>query len=285
MKKLFNIRLPLLYALTLVAGIVFATLVEYFIFSSLWVLLPVGLTLCACVIFGIKFKNLRLVALLISVVAVFAVGFIYTSVLIFNYCNKDVFIDSAVMIYGRVSEVGLTSKGTRFIVLENVRFGDTPVNGKLIAYFLENAGEYCRRGYEVSLYSQPEAFSFISSGSVNYYAACGVKYSCVVAGSLQAKYNFSLFGEIAYSIEQMLYSNLDAETASVALALLTGNADLISSGTIAAFRGGGIAHVFAVSGLHIGVIYAAFSTLLKRTPLNRYVSAAIRIALVFLFAG
>ena len=285
MKKLFNIRLPLSYAVTLVAGIVLATIVEYFKFSSLWALLPVGLALCACAIYGIKFKNFGSVALLISVIAVFAVGFIYTRVLIFNYCNKDVFVDSAVMIYGRVSEVGLTSKGTRFIVLENVRFGQTAVNGKLIAYFLENAGEYCRRGYEVSLYSQPEAFSFISSGSVNYYAACGVKYSCVVAGSIKANYGFSLFGEIAYRIEQMLYANLDGETASVALALLTGNADLISSGTIAAFRGGGIAHVFAVSGLHIGVIYAALTAVLKRTPLNRYVSAAIRIAFIFLFAG
>ncbi|MGN1060924.1 MAG: ComEC/Rec2 family competence protein [Candidatus Coproplasma sp.] len=285
MKKLFNIRLPLLYALMLVAGIVFATVAEYFKFSSLWTLAPVALTLCVCVFIGIKLKKARSVLLLISVAAVFAAGALYTSALIFNYCNKDVFIDSAVMIYGRVSEVGLTSKGTRFIVIENVRFGETYVNGKLIAYFLEDAGEFCRRGYQVSFYSQPEAFSFISQGSVNYYAACGVKYSCVVAGSLQAKYSFSLFGEIAYAIEQMLYSNLDAETASVALALLTGNADMISSGTIAAFRGGGIAHVFAVSGLHIGVIYAVVSAILKKIPLNRFVSAVIRIIFVFLFAG
>ncbi|MGN0805437.1 MAG: ComEC/Rec2 family competence protein [Candidatus Coproplasma sp.] len=285
MKKPFNIRLPLTYATVLVAGIIFATLAEYFKFSCLWAFIPIGLTLCVCVFIGVKFKKVKPVAFLFSVAAVFAVGVLYTGVVIFIYCNKDVYVDGAVMIYGRVREVGLTSKGTRYAILDNVRFGDTSVGGKLIAYFLEDAGEYCRRGYEVSLYSQPEALPFLSQGSVNYYAANGVKYSCVVAGSLEAKYNFSLFGEIAYKIEQMLYASLDGETASVALALLTGNADMISSGTISAFRGGGIAHVFAVSGLHIGVIYSVISAALKRTPINRYVSAALRIAIIFLFAG
>lgn len=285
MKKLFNIRLPLLYAVMLIAGIVFATLGQYFKFSCVWGLIIVGLLLCVCTFIGIKFKNFKLVVSLFLAIAVFAVGVLYTGILIFNYCNKDVFIDDAVMIYGKVCEVGLTSNGTRYVVLGNVRFGDTEVNGKLIAYFLENAGEYCRRGYEVSLYSQPEALSFISQGSVNYYAAKGIKYSCVVAGSLQAKYSFSLFGEIAYKVEELLYSCLDSETASVALALLTGNGDMISSGTISAFRGGGIAHVFAVSGLHIGVIYGVISSLIKKTPINKYASAVLRIVIIFLFTG
>lgn len=285
MKKPFNIRLPLLYALSLVAGIIFATIAQYFKFSSVWGFLPAGLLIGVCIFCGIKFKKVSYAIILFLAVVLFTVGVLYTSILIFNYCNTDVYVDSAVMIYGKVSEVGLTSKGTRYIVLNNVRFGDTEVNGKLIAYFLENAGEYCRRGYEVSLYSQPEKLSFISNGSVNYYAAKGVKYSCVVAGSLQAKYAFSLFGEIAYKIEELLYSCLDGETASVALALLTGNADMISSGTISAFRGGGIAHVFAVSGLHIGVIYGVLSSLLRRTPLNCYVSAVIRVIIIFTFAG
>lgn len=285
MKKPFNIRLPLLYALSLVAGIIFATIAQYFKFSSVWGFLPAGLLIGVCIFCGIKFKKLSFAIKLFLAVIIFYIGVLYTSILIFNYSNTDVYVDNAVMIYGKVSEVGLTSKGTRYIVLTDVRFGDTEVNGKLIAYFLENAGEYCRRGYEVSLYSQPEKLSFISSGSVNYYAAKGIKYSCVVAGSLQARYAFSLFGEIAYKIEELLYSCLDGETASVALALLTGNADMISSGTISAFRGGGIAHVFAVSGLHIGVIYGVLSSLLKCTPLNRYLSAVIRIIIIFMFAG
>ncbi|MGN1373454.1 MAG: ComEC/Rec2 family competence protein [Candidatus Coproplasma sp.] len=285
MKKPFNIRLPLLYALSLVAGIIFAAVAKYFSFSIIWSLLPVAVLLCFCVFCGIKFKRISLVIKVFSFIAVFTTGVLYAAIVIFNYCNSDVFIDDAVMIYGKVTEVGLTSKGTRYIVLSNVRFGDTRVSGKLVAYLMENAGEYCRRGYEVSLYSQPETLSFISDGSVNYYAAKGVKYSCIVAGSLQAKYCFSLFGEIAYKIEELLYSCLDGETASVALALLTGNADMVSSGTISAFRGGGIAHVFAVSGLHIGVIYAAMSALLKKTPINRYLSAIIRVVIIFLFAG
>ncbi|MGN0806847.1 MAG: ComEC/Rec2 family competence protein [Candidatus Coproplasma sp.] len=285
MKKPFNIRLPLLYASMLVAGIIFATIAQYFKFSSVFGLIPVAMSLCVCVFIGVKFKNVKLVLLLFSAIAVFVIGVLYTSILIFNYCNSELCVDGAVMIYGKVDEVGLTSKGTRFIVLDDVRFGETQISGKIVAYFLEDAGEYCRRGYSVSFYSQPETLSFFSQGSVNYYAAKGVKYSCVVAGGLQAKYSFSLFGEIAYKLEELLYSNLDTETASVALALLTGNADMISEGTISAFRGGGIAHVFAVSGLHIGVIYAAITALFKKLPLNRFLSAALRIIFIFIFAG
>ena len=133
MKKPFNIRLPLLYALSLVAGIIFATIAQYFKFSSVWGFLPAVLLIGVCIFCGIKFKKLSFAIKLFLAVIIFSIGVLYTSILIFNYCNTDVYVDNAVMIYGKVSEVGLTSKGTRYIVLNNVRFGDTEVNGKLIA--------------------------------------------------------------------------------------------------------------------------------------------------------
>lgn len=271
--------------MALVTGIAFAVLAEYCKFSFAWLLLPVVVFACAVVGVCFKLKKHRAIIAFCALALFYVVGVLYSSVLIFNYCNSDVHIDSAVMIYGKVEEVGLTSKGTRYVLLSGVTFGETPVSGKLIAYFLEDAGEYCRRGYTVSLYSQPELMDFISDGSVSYYASRGIKYSCVVAGSLQAKYSFSLFGEIANKIEQLLFSNMEAETASVALALLTGNADKISSGTLSAFRGGGIAHAFAVSGLHVGVIYGAISALFKRLPINKYISVAIRLLFIFAFVG
>ncbi len=285
MKKPVNLRLPVLYAAVLSAGILFSTLAKYFGFDTVWLFLPVGLMLCSSIITGVIYKKPYPVFVLFSAAAVFAIGALYTAVLIFNYCDTEVYIDSAVRVLGTVKEAGLTSKGTRFIVIDNVTFGDTPVKGRLVAYFLENAGDYCRRGYNVSFYSQPELLPFISQGTVNYNAAQGIKYYCIVAGGLQSHYAFSLFGEIAYAIENLLYDNTGGETASVAIALLTGNSDMISSGTIAAFRGGGIAHVFAVSGLHVGVVYGILTFVLKKTPLNAYLSAAIRIIFIFLFAG
>lgn len=285
MKKLFNIRLSLLFAALLAAGIAFAVLAEYFKFGSAWLLLPVAAVECVGVFFYVKNKKARPFLITSLCAVAFVTGVLYASVLIFNFNDSQLYTDGAVMIYGTVEEVGLTSKGTRYVLIDGVSFGDTAVNGKLIAYFLENAGEYCRRGYKESMYSQPESLEFFADGSVSYYAARGIKYSCVVAGSLQAKYAFSPFGEIAYKIEKLLFDNFDSETASVALALLTGNADQISAGTLSAFRGGGIAHAFAVSGLHVGVVYGTLSALFKKLPVHRIVSVAIRLLCVFAFVG
>lgn len=285
MKKVINVRFPVLYAAALSAGILFATLSAYFKFDGIWLLLPVAVALTAGVAIGLFKKKAGTVLIILTVSAVFAIGAVYCCALVFSYTQKEVFTDGAVMIYGTVTETGISSGGNSFIVIDKVRFGDTAINGKLIAYFLENAGDYCRRGYSVSFYSQPELISFFSDGTVNYNAANGVKYTCVIAGGLEAKYGFSLFGEIAYAIENMLYANADAETAAVSLAMLTGNSDMISAGTLTSFRYGGIAHVFAVSGLHIGVIFGVLTAIFKKIGLNRFVSTVLRILFIAAFAG
>ncbi|MDE5789224.1 MAG: ComEC/Rec2 family competence protein, partial [Clostridia bacterium] len=108
---------------------------------------------------------------------------------------------------------------------------------------------------------------------------------CTVRGGLQAKYHFSLFGEINAAFQSALFSNLDGETAAVCYAMLTGNTSAISDGTLQAFRNGGIAHVFAVSGLHIGVIYGALTFIFAKARVNRVASAAVKILLITLYAG
>ncbi|MDE6373374.1 MAG: ComEC/Rec2 family competence protein, partial [Clostridia bacterium] len=111
------------------------------------------------------------------------------------------------------------------------------------------------------------------------------KYYCTVNGGLQSTYRFSLFCEIASAIERTLYNNLSPETAAVSFAMLTGNTEGISDGTLASFRQGGVAHVFAVSGLHIGVIYGSLTLLFNKMRLNRFTSTVVKIALVAAYAG
>lgn len=53
------------------------------------------------------------------------------------------------------------------------------------------------------------------------------------------------------------------ETTALVKALLTGNRSELSKSTIEAFRQAGGAHILALSGLHIGVIYTFFSRLLS----------------------
>ena len=66
----------------------------------------------------------------------------------------------------------------------------------------------------------------------------------------------------------------DGETAALLTALLTGDRSLLSPETVRAFRASGAAHILALSGLHIGIIYMVadklLSVLLGRAPWTRW---------------
>ena len=285
MKKIVNLRLPVLYALSFAGGIIFAVTLAFFSLDGIYILVPALLMFIACIIYAISRRRAFRAFACIMAAVVFTVGAIYTYVVYFSFCQNSFLVGELVQICGRVREAGLTSTGSRYIILDNVTVGNTRVSGRILAYLSSNAGEYCRRGYEVTFETTISKVNFISDGAIDYRAVKNIKYYCSVTGGLQATYRFSLFGEIANAMENALFNNLSAETAGVSFAMLTGNTDGISAGTLASFRNGGIAHVFAVSGLHIGVIYGALSFIFKKLRLNRFVSATVKIALVAAYAG
>lgn len=55
----------------------------------------------------------------------------------------------------------------------------------------------------------------------------------------------------------VLHENMERDEAEVAYALLTGNSSGMDEGLSEAVRRGGVAHIFAVSGLHIGILFGA----------------------------
>ena len=59
------------------------------------------------------------------------------------------------------------------------------------------------------------------------------------------------------SLYDSLHAHMGREEADLAFALLTGNSGCIDDEVSEIVRQGGVAHIFAVSGLHIGILYAA----------------------------
>lgn len=285
MKKLFNLRQPVLYAAAFAVGSVCAVAAAYFNLSGFWLFLPSGILFLVCSAVGLKVKKTSAFFICLVATLMFAVAALYSYIVISSLVETEAYIDGAVTVAGTVEEVSLTSSGTRYIVLSDVSFDGENVGGKLIAYLLDTAEGYCRKGYTVSFYTEPEKLSAFSDGWLSYLAVKHIKYECVIAGTISYKYAFSFFGQINYAIENALFSALSEESASVCFAMLTGNTDYISSATLGAFRYGGIAHIFAVSGLHIGVIYGAISVLFKRIRVNKYVATVIKIAFIATYAG
>jgi competence protein ComEC len=106
--------------------------------------------------------------------------------------------------------------------------------------------------------------------------------SCVVVGK-----KFDFFGSIRTRIAEVLYRGMDIETASVTMAVLTGNTAGIEDGLLENMRYGGIAHIFAVSGLHVGDLFAFCLFFTSKTPLRKMPKIArfFLVAFLLIFYG
>lgn len=284
MKKPFNLRLPVLFAASLALGILYSALLAYFAADGIYLLVPAAIFIAACTVYLAATKNIKRTAVFFIAALIFIIGSVYLFAVYESYSAKEIADGVFVKISGKVVDSGVTSGGSRYIVVGSADAYGAKLKGRVIAYLTDKSGDYCRKGYTVSFYAYITKEKFFSDGGINNRVVDGIRYYCT-ASSLSAKSGFSLFGSINYSIENLLYNNLGKETAAVCFALLTGNTSGISREVISAFRYGGVAHIFAVSGLHIGVVYGVVAFFCKLTRLNRFVSTAVKIAVITLYAG
>ena len=93
------------------------------------------------------------------------------------------------------------------------------------------------------------------------------------------------FDTIRNKVKRIVYKNLDESVAPTALALLIGSTGDMEQTELDGYRFSGIAHIFSVSGLHIGFMYIIFDFLLKRTPLPSVIKMIIISASLIFYAG
>lgn len=284
MKRLINIRLPVIFAVSLAAG---AGLGYLFLFCGLGLFTVIAVVPVAALIFILcavfKRSKLCLVCIALCALLIFA-GSVNCFLRLDGFTKNELDEEKTYYITAVVYEKGENDYG-EYIVLKSVTADGKKINGKLIAYLGKTYGEFCDTGYRVSFTSDIKKNELFIDGNLNHLAYSNVKYSCNVYGGLTAEYKFSLLGKIRSVIRKTLYDNLDKNTAAIAYAMLTGNTQGVDDGTMEGFRHGGIAHVFAVSGLHIGIVYGILYFIFKKLKINKFVSAGLCILPVFFYAG
>ena len=82
-----------------------------------------------------------------------------------------------------------------------------------------------------------------------------------------------LFLAARQRIGETVQKGMDKTPAAVTLAVLLGDVSAMDEGLLENVRYGGIAHIFAVSGLHIGTLFGLLTTLIKKTKLQRFPKA------------
>lgn len=162
--------------------------------------------------------------------------------------------------------------GYSIVVLDDISIDGSPLHGKCTVTL---STEDLRTGDIILLNGTIEHLSAEAETAGRYYFASNIRYSahkCTFQKIGEAKNPFLAFNRTIYDC---LHEHMQKDEADIAYALLTGSSGGMDGDLMNAIRQSGIAHVFAVSGLHIGIVFGAVSFCLKKCGKWKFIPAAL----------
>ncbi len=285
MKRYVNVRLPVIAALALCSGIAFGIIMYFYNLNIAWTALFIIPSALIVLIWSLVKRN-PIKALVFVFLPLFLLigGSLNSYFGLYRYDSTEIKEETEYSIFGKVTEKGKTTNAD-YIVIDNLMFDGKRSDGKMYVYLSGAYGELCDIGYSVDFSETVEKLRSFEYGELNSYSEQNIKYRCYVDSGLKSTYGFSLFGSIRARIHDILFQNLDKNTAAVSYAMLTGNTNQVDEQTLDSFRYGGVAHIFAVSGLHIGIIFALITFILKKLKINRYISTLVSLISIFFYSA
>ena len=291
MKKLVNFRLPLFMALSIIGGIIFA---YSFVIQNKAITIICSATclILTAFYFLFSFKNRSLIKSLCFIV-IFIIFFAFSGLLTFNQINsfdKANLNNQYYVVEGRVDSVAESDSGV-YIVIGKVKLkdaNDKSIDNKVGVYVNGASLDDFEIGNVVSFNALLRDKPLIYENRLAIYdISSKVKYTAFVDNSQISVIGNSpsLFQRVNLFIKNSLRAGLDEKEFSVAYALLTGNDQFMQEDVITGFRNAGIAHIFAVSGLHIGFLSAVLTFICKKTKLNKWVSLVLITSVLIFYSG
>lgn len=283
MKRLMNLRVFLILAIAMLVASTFVTYV--FITNSL-----------RLIIFSILVA-LFAVLLIISIIYKFKFLYLFSAVLLFmsipfinvyfrskNLDKNYKFNESEVTVYGKFSEnFSYTTSGNLKLTLDDV-------------YIISN-GETHKIDGKIQLYTNPSNFNlddfklgrYISASTeLTFYFLDGNSSSMFYLNRNIVASGYALFYEITFTDDYNItlrdsirnftleYLNkFDVEYSEIGYAMIFGDTSFIDGNVIETFRNTGIAHILAVSGLHVSLIVGILSFILKKLKVPNKVNFVI----------
>lgn len=289
LEKLFNFRLCLFCAVALCLGIVFGYCI-FFGSNLVSILLIVGFLLSLSLyVFIFTTKESRKKSLIFSLVFIvfFLFGFGTQNIQLANYRSADLG-NHYYSIQGEIKEVYQTEYGAKYILR------DVYIDGNVKGYLSYNVEAYVygEKLYDLgdiikfNSYLQDKSFTYDGRFSA-YSIEENVKYSVTILDTdiTFIKSNPDVFQKVNILIRNNLQAGLSDESFPVAFAMLTGNSDYIDLDTLIKYRQVGVAHIFAVSGLHIGFIALVLNFIFEKLKVRRLTKAIVTVLILVFYAG
>ncbi len=268
--KLFNFRPLFFSAASLALGILFAYLRIFKDVSAWWsiALLPfAAASFCFC---KSRARILATAVVIVWLAVCFCFGFAAFKSKVLDFTDTRQYNQEAEVV-GQVQEKTLTEY-TLVVVLDDVRIDGEKQDGRLTAQLAKRLSD------EIYLADVVRMDGVVTT-DVSFWGEYGfrasdisddVRFSLTKVQDLEIiDHKLNLFAAVRSRMERVVYAGMDETPAAVTMATLTGNTAGIDSDLLENVRRGGITHIFAVSGLHVGALYAFCLLLIRKTALKR----------------
>lgn len=289
MKKLLNFRPVLFIAISLCLGI---GSTYFFLCNKLvWAILLTSIFVAYNVVYLILFTNKENIKEKLIFVFIFLMIFIIGSQgltsQIKNYDSAD--LDGRIFnITAKITQATETEYGKKLILSNAIVQGrvtkelDYKISVNCYGKNELDVGDIVK--FKANLfdnnYQYEQKFNVYDiERNIKYHTSISSEDVKVVDNKLTIFENINLF------IRNTLKEGLGEKEFSVGYALLTGNSDFMDYDLVKSYRNAGVAHIFAVSGLHIGFLATALTFLFKRMNINKTIKAIIITFALFLFSG
>ncbi len=287
-EKLFNFRPVFFLAIALCLGVLFYFHWYFNGVSAWWLLLTIPFAVAPFFFCRTKKKTVQTALAIVALFVSFFVGFFGFSLQMESY-QKTKWKTGEAFVCGRVVEKRLYQEYTG-CVLDLLTIDGEKINGRLIAYlptsFFDKV-EYC----DQLLLRGEVRFRTLDAGNFGLQANMfgdGLSLSVWTDETQIVGNKFDLFLFLRDRAEKAIEAGMDETPAAVTKAIIFGDTLEIEEELYDNIRRGGIAHIFAVSGLHVGALFGFCLLLMKKTMLRRLPKSfrfLFLSVLLFVYAG
>ena len=252
------------------------------IFISIVILFILALS-----IFINKFYKIKFLRPIIAFCIVLSLFVIYTN----TFSNYN--IDKVKVLHGKKATINATikeepiNKGTYSVCVvetSSINIKNAPQNTKIRLIITDD--------FRATAFDQIKAkvtFNEPDKNLVKNYYSDGVYCSAVVeeynATKVSVKPLYYQAIRFRKTIKSIFKNDLYKDYYGIPIAMISGNKDDLSEAFYSDIKATGMAHIMAVSGLHISIICGSIVTLLKKLKLGRKISSSIGMILVICLAA
>ncbi len=271
-EKFINLR-PLCVAAVCFAVGIFSA---YSLFSGNFAFLIVAICLFVAltVYFLVAKKNKTAVCLTLIAAFIFSGGFIYARVLMNRALTANEY-NNVCSFKGTVEESYYVENKGYYVTFCDIEINGIKQNCKAggLLYFSKLNGF---NGEQKIIVETFKVLSFeckiaLDKNAENAYEFFGGNYYSLLSINKISDCGISsnLYKHVSYNLKNLFKNNLTSECYPVAIALFTGDTSYLPKQSVNVYRMAGIAHVFAVSGLHIGLFASLFSFIAEKIKAKR----------------